>query len=84
MSEVNIFVSLEIFSVGFPTVIAAVQLNLYPFELMCYTYRATHSRCLSYKQVEVGLDNLLHRFTNSLKGRKKNAVVKGSVSSTSM
>lgn len=57
-------------------VIAAVQLNLYPFELMCYTHRATHSRCLSYKQVEVGLDNLLHHhFTNSLKSRKKNADV---------
>lgn len=38
MSEVNIFVSLEVFSVGFPTVIAAVQLNLYPFELTCFTH----------------------------------------------
>lgn len=75
MSEVSIFVSLEIFSVGFPTVIAAVQLNLYPFELLCYTHRATHSRCSSYKQVEVWLDNLLHHFTNSLKSRKKYADV---------
>lgn len=75
MSEVRIFVPLEIFSVGFPTVIEAVQLNLYPFELRCYTYRATHSRHLSYKLVEVWLDNLLHHFTNSLKSRKRNADV---------
>lgn len=41
MSEVSIFVSLEIFSVVFPTVTAAVQLNLYPFELVLHTQSNT-------------------------------------------
>lgn len=83
MSEVSSFVSLETFSAEFPTVTAAVELNLYPFEHMCYTHRATHSRCLWYKQVEVWLDNLLHQFTNIKKVEKRMLMlVKVSVSST--
>lgn len=75
MSEVNIFTSLEIFSLGFLMVIAAVQFNLYPFEGMCYTHRATQSRYLSYKQVRVRLDNLLHTLQTIKKQKKKNADV---------